>query len=82
MCLIDLNCPSEKFYKVNRQSKWDISCVQWNPHASHAHLYCTAVSFQNHSLRLYYLIKECKIVIIFLPISLNICFVCSKELST
>ena len=46
LCLIDLDCPSEKSHRINRQSKWDISCVQWNPHASHAHLFCTAVSLQ------------------------------------
>ncbi|XP_076470516.1 GATOR2 complex protein WDR59-like isoform X3 [Babylonia areolata] len=28
--------------RVTRQSKWDISCVQFNPHASHAHLFVTA----------------------------------------
>ena len=30
--------------RITRQSKWDISCVQFNPHASHAYLFVTAVS--------------------------------------
>ena len=30
--------------RITRQSKWDVSCVQFNPHASHAHLFVTAVS--------------------------------------
>nr|KAG5712261.1 hypothetical protein BaRGS_014611 [Batillaria attramentaria] len=29
--------------RVARQSKWDVSCVQFNPHASHAQLFVTAL---------------------------------------
>ncbi|XP_070188764.1 GATOR2 complex protein WDR59-like isoform X3 [Littorina saxatilis] len=28
--------------RVARQSKWDVNCIQFNPHASHAPLYVTA----------------------------------------
>ncbi|KAL3859727.1 hypothetical protein ACJMK2_009928 [Sinanodonta woodiana] len=42
LALVDLDNPEERVFRVTRQSKWDISCVQWNPHASHAHLFVTA----------------------------------------
>ncbi|KAL4234056.1 GATOR complex protein wdr59 [Mactra antiquata] len=42
MALVDLDDPGEKIYRLTRQSKWDIGCIQWNPHASHAQLFATA----------------------------------------
>ncbi|XP_056008866.1 GATOR complex protein WDR59-like isoform X4 [Ostrea edulis] len=40
--MVNLKKPKEKPIKSPRQSKWDVSCVQWNPHPSHAHLFVTA----------------------------------------
>ncbi|XP_060605078.1 GATOR complex protein WDR59-like isoform X6 [Ruditapes philippinarum] len=37
--LVDLDDPLEKMHRLTRQSKWDITCIQWNPHASHAQLF-------------------------------------------
>ncbi|XP_053401808.1 GATOR complex protein WDR59-like isoform X3 [Mercenaria mercenaria] len=42
LALVDLDSPSEKMHRLTRQSKWDISCIQWNPHASHAQLFSAA----------------------------------------
>ncbi|KAL5022221.1 hypothetical protein ScPMuIL_001376 [Solemya velum] len=50
LTLVNLEEPTDKVTKTARQSKWDISCVQWNPHASHAHLFVTAC---NQRLDLY-----------------------------
>ena len=30
--------------KIPRQSKWEVSTCQWNPHKSHANFFITAVS--------------------------------------
>ncbi|XP_062593014.1 GATOR2 complex protein WDR59-like isoform X3 [Saccostrea cucullata] len=40
--MVNLKKPKEKPIKSPRQSKWDVSCVQWNPISSHAHLFVTA----------------------------------------
>lgn len=42
LTLVDLDNPLERSIRVSRQSKWEISCIQWNPHASHAKLFTTA----------------------------------------
>ncbi|CAL1528069.1 unnamed protein product [Lymnaea stagnalis] len=42
LAFVDLNKPSQTVVKVTRQSKWDIGCVQWNRHASHAYRFVTA----------------------------------------
>ena len=44
IALIDLDNPSENVKKVQRQSKWEISVVQWNPHNSHKNVFVSAVS--------------------------------------
>lgn len=44
LALVDLDDPVQKIHRLTRQSKWDIGCIQWNPHASHAQLFATAVS--------------------------------------
>ncbi|ESO82861.1 hypothetical protein LOTGIDRAFT_184651 [Lottia gigantea] len=41
LALVNLN-NTQKVVKVARKSKWEISCVQWNPHASHASNFVTA----------------------------------------
>ncbi|XP_052233615.1 GATOR complex protein WDR59-like isoform X3 [Dreissena polymorpha] len=50
LALVDLDNPVEKVHRLTRQSKYDISCVQWNPHASHAHWFSSA---SMHKLELY-----------------------------
>ena len=42
LAVVNLNTPTQGVRKVPRQSKWEISTVQWNPHASHAHWFVTA----------------------------------------
>ncbi|BFZ12726.1 hypothetical protein BsWGS_15764 [Bradybaena similaris] len=42
LAFVDLNRPSQTVVKVTRQSKWDIGCVQWNQHASHAYRFVIA----------------------------------------
>jgi WD40 repeat protein len=42
LALVDLDEPSSSFKKFPRQSKWEVSAVQWNPHQSHSHLFATA----------------------------------------
>ncbi|KAK3086097.1 hypothetical protein FSP39_013508 [Pinctada imbricata] len=42
LSLVDLEDSHLKLHRNPRQSKWDISCVQWNPHPSHANLFVTA----------------------------------------
>ncbi|KAK6185511.1 hypothetical protein SNE40_007729 [Patella caerulea] len=41
LALVNLN-NTDNVIKVARKSKWEISCVQWNPHASHAPIFVTA----------------------------------------
>lgn len=40
--IVDLQNPNVTLSKFCRQSKWQIDAIQWNPHASHAHLFVTA----------------------------------------
>ncbi|XP_059167950.1 GATOR complex protein WDR59-like isoform X2 [Physella acuta] len=42
LAFVDLTKTPHTSVKVTRQSKWDISCVQWNGHASHAYRFVTA----------------------------------------
>ncbi|KAH9507691.1 GATOR complex protein wdr59 [Bulinus truncatus] len=42
LVFVDLNRPLQTTVKVTRQSKWSISCVQWNCHASHAYRFVVA----------------------------------------
>ncbi|XP_021358252.1 WD repeat-containing protein 59-like isoform X1 [Mizuhopecten yessoensis] len=45
LTFVDLRNPTEPLARHPRQSKWekwDINCVQWNPHPSHAHNFVTA----------------------------------------
>ncbi|XP_033755915.1 GATOR complex protein WDR59-like isoform X7 [Pecten maximus] len=45
LTFVDLTNPTEPLARHPRQSKWekwDINCVQWNPHPSHAHNFVTA----------------------------------------
>ncbi|WAR12457.1 WDR59-like protein [Mya arenaria] len=42
LAMVNLDDPTENVHRLTRTSKYDISCVQWNPHASHAHLFSTA----------------------------------------
>ncbi|XP_041375687.1 GATOR complex protein WDR59-like isoform X2 [Gigantopelta aegis] len=42
LALVDLSHPTENVIKVNRQSKWDVNCIQYNPHACQAETYVTA----------------------------------------
>ena len=42
--MVNLRKPKEKAIKSTRQSKWDVSCIQWNHLPSHLHLFVTAVS--------------------------------------
>lgn len=44
LALVDLNLPESSMKKFNRQSKWDISAVQWNPHPDKSQMFATAVS--------------------------------------
>lgn len=44
MTLVDLDSPTERVTKLTRQSKWDISCVQWHPYPNCGDLFATAVS--------------------------------------
>ena len=41
---MDLNNPSENIKKVQRQSKWEIGVVQWNPHHFRKNVFVSAVS--------------------------------------
>ncbi|XP_069112320.1 GATOR2 complex protein WDR59-like isoform X6 [Argopecten irradians] len=53
LAFVDLKNPTELLTRHPRQSKWekwDINCVQWNPHPSHAHNFVTAC---NERLDLY-----------------------------
>lgn len=43
--MVNLKKPKEKPLKSARQSKWDVSCVQWNQVPSHLNLFVTAVSY-------------------------------------
>lgn len=40
--MVNLKKPKEKPLKSARQSKWDVSCVQWNQVPSHLNLFVTA----------------------------------------
>jgi len=42
LSFVDLTRPNQSIVKVTQLSKWDISSVQWNCHASHAHRFVTA----------------------------------------
>jgi len=44
LTLVDLDSPTERVTKLTRQSKWDISCVQWHPYPNCGDLFATAVS--------------------------------------
>ncbi|XP_078335515.1 GATOR2 complex protein WDR59-like isoform X5 [Crassostrea virginica] len=48
--MVNLRKPKEKAIKSTRQSKWDVSCIQWNHLPSHLHLFVTAY---NQKLDLY-----------------------------
>lgn len=47
LTLVDLDSPTERVTKLTRQSKWDISCVQWHPYPNCGDLFATAVSTCN-----------------------------------
>ena len=42
--VVSLDKPHENVKKIPRQSKWEISAAQWNPHTCHSNLFITAVS--------------------------------------
>ncbi|ELT94839.1 hypothetical protein CAPTEDRAFT_124558 [Capitella teleta] len=42
LAIVQLNKPTEIVKKIPRNSKWEISAAQWNPHPSHGHLFVTA----------------------------------------
>ena len=45
LALVDLDQPMESMRKFSRQSKWEVSAVQWNPQSSHRHIFASAVSW-------------------------------------
>ncbi|KAI0217898.1 hypothetical protein LSAT2_030362 [Lamellibrachia satsuma] len=40
--VVSLDKPHENVKKIPRQSKWEISAAQWNPHPQHSCLFITA----------------------------------------
>ncbi|XP_013403899.1 GATOR complex protein WDR59 isoform X2 [Lingula anatina] len=44
LAIVPLDRPKDSIKKVNRQSKWEVSAVQWNPHPSHAQILVTATN--------------------------------------
>jgi len=44
IAVVDLNSPRDIVRRIARQSRWAISCVEWNPHPSHADYFLAAVS--------------------------------------
>ena len=43
IAIVDLNSPRDVVRRIARQSRYAISCIEWNPHASHADYFLTAV---------------------------------------
>ncbi|CAH1780353.1 unnamed protein product [Owenia fusiformis] len=42
LAVVELDKPTENIRKIPRQSKWEVSATQWNPHSSHSNLLVTA----------------------------------------
>ena len=64
MALVNLDNPNTNPLKVPKQSKWEVSTIQWNPRLECSHKFSTAVSIQSSEyfstiyLKSFYLFKK------------------------
>jgi len=43
IAVVDLNSPRDAVWRIPRQSRYAVNCVEWNPHSSHADYFLAAV---------------------------------------